>query len=660
MYERLPDFENIKRAANEQGQFRTLRLAIHNYYAWQSVAETEFSRRIAKAACQLGWESLEAASSVEINDFDPDFVIALHFRTPKLTRFPTYGSMVTPPSFIVQQNDGYQFIKNILSYDGYLCSSEAIKRWLSDILYRTHKVCFVAPWFTTSHLVPYREPNLRRPRLLYAGTNWDGPRFGDLFANLDEEPYVDIYGPEAAWSHIRRSYRGSLLFDGVTILDALHNAGVGLCLHRQEHCATGTPSSRIFEIAASGAVAICQEHPFIRDVFRDSVLYLDTATDAQRLTKQIAEHMKWIAQNPEEALELSRCAYEIFAQNYTLEKLLRDLVPHHEELLRRKKLGWHRAAKIPSSKSTQMIVRVGDRSAAYVERALESICSQTNSHVGAILVQYKEVPGLPDLLQKYRRQLSVQTIESSYTGSRSTQLWDGLRAVSSEYFGILDDDDTIHPNHVSSLLSLLHKFSDCGVAYSGAIRVWESEVDSTISEELPSEPAELAYFEPFDPGRLTALDNFITSNSFVARSSLLDDLGDDPQLPLLEDLFLLLFLCGKTDFIFSYEATCEFRWRGNRKGNSVLLDQQKWGAARKRIETLLWKQSLPSAQQIGHSSLSELQRQVDTRLARIETTLAETKAEADVTALRLDRYVNLPFFRLMRKIRRQLFRLPEP
>jgi hypothetical protein len=163
-----------------------LKIAIHNHYAGQQVAETEFSQRICLAARNIGWEAIEVTSSAEINLCKPDFVIALAFRTPKLTRFPTYGSMVTPPAFF---GHDAQFIKNILSYDGYLCSSEHIEKWLKDILYLTRKNCFIAPWYTSSHLVPYSRPQLEAPRLLYAGTNWDGPRFGELFTRLDSKPY---------------------------------------------------------------------------------------------------------------------------------------------------------------------------------------------------------------------------------------------------------------------------------------------------------------------------------------------------------------------------------------------------------------------------------------------------------------------------------------
>jgi Glycosyl transferase family 2 len=645
-----------------------LRIAIHNHYAGQEVAETEFSKRICFAASNLGWESLEAGSSAEIARFAPDFVIALHFRTPKLTKYPTYGSMVTPPAYFVHDD---QFLKHILSYDGYLSSSQHISSWLRDVLYNTQKIHFVSPWYTSSHNVPYRRPQIAKPRLLYTGTNWDGPRYRELFEGLDAHSYLDIYGPANAWSYVKNSFRGLLPFDGTSIFDALHSSGVGLCLHRKEHREAATPSSRIFEIVASGAIAICQDHPFIRENFGDSVLYLDPAGETPTLLKQISQHMSWIAENQEQAFDLSKRAYDIYSKRYTLEKLLSDLVPHHHRIAAQK-ITRHVHPGVRKDSRVQFIVRVGDRGCTYLERALDSLAGQTCGPVGVILVRYENVPDLAQLLKKYDQQLHVTILDSPCNGFRSTQLWAGLQAVSSDYFGILDDDDVIHPGHVDSLLRLLEGSDTYSVAYSGSIRVWESQHGSPGPQpphQTPSEPAELTYFEPFDLNRLVALENFITSNAFLARSSLLEDLGEDPRLPFLEDLFLLLHLCRKARFVFSYEATSEFYWRHTRDDNTVLQDEGGHLGAKERIKDILWKQSFHCTQDVGHNLVGW-----ETRLSALEHKLAQTEIaltdannalthannRIDGLTIRLNRYLNLPLIDLVRRFRRRLFRLPPP
>jgi Glycosyl transferase family 2 len=531
-----------------------LRIAISNSFAGQEVAETGLSRRIYQAALSLGWEAAEVSSSTEINTLNPDFVIALHFFTPKLTRHPTYGCMWNPPSFF-EREDSY--VKNVLSYDGYLSSSPYINNWLRDKLRATHKKYFLAPFYTSCHYIPYQPPDISRPRLVYAGTNWDGPRYKKLFQRLDSEPYVDIYGGEGAWSYLKHSYRGVLPFDGSSILTALNRAGAGLCLHKEEHRQTATPSLRIFEIAASGAVAICQEHPFIREAFGDSVLYLGPTLNTQETVRQISEHMRWITLHREEALAMSRRAYKIFAEGYSLERLLSQIAPHHQKLISEKGFVAGPVGRGRGVERVQFIVRVGNSGLAAAERALNSIAGQTYPHVAAIVVKQVEVAGLRGLLKKYERRFPVEVVDCAETVSEGALLWAGLKAVSSEYFAVLDDDAAIYPNHVGSLISLLDEFGSCGLAYSGVIHTSATKAASNGQGSRSStEPATLAYFEPFNRDRLTVSNNPVSFNSFVARSRLISDI-ELPQLNEQGDSFLTLCLSTKTDCLFSYEATCE-------------------------------------------------------------------------------------------------------
>lgn len=639
-----------------------MRIAIHNHYAGQEVAETEFSRKLCRAASNLGWEAAEVRVSAEINQFRPDFVLALHFRTPKLTQYPTYGSMVTPPAYFVHDD---RFVKNILSYDGYFSSSDHITSWLKDVLYQTGKKYFISPFYTSCQSVPYRPPCIDQPRLLYFGTNWDGSRHKELFQQLDVTPTLDIYGPRGVWSYLHQSYRGVLPFDGSSIFEALNQAGVGLCLHRAEHCAAATPSTRIFEIAASGAIGICQEHPFVRRAFGDSVLYFDDVANPEQAALQIAEHLHWIKENPEQALRLSKKAYDIFTRDYTLERLLSDVVPHHRRLVEQKGFAISPARRSPKGKTVQFIVRVGERSTRYIRRALDSLAAQTEGRVGALLVRYGEVPGIDELQERYGDKLAIEIVESPCTGFRSTQLWAGLNNITAEYFGILDDDDILHPNHVYSLLQVFAQSENFGVAYSGSIRVWEADQEGSIAsppDVVPAEQAELTYFDPFDLNRLVALQNFITSNAFIARSSLLKGLGKDPQLPLLEDLFLVLYLCRRAEFAFSYEATSEFYWRDHKNDNTAWKNQQDWVSAREKIKTLLSGQSFDFTQTVGLSKvsrlddLSRLESRLGDRLAQVNANLAQMNAKLDAATTRLERYANLPFVSIVRRLRRILLR----
>lgn len=620
-----------------------MRVAIYNPFLGECVAETELSRRIYLASINLGWEAAEVSSSVEIKSFNPDIVLALHFRVPKLVGFPTYGCMWNPPAFCELEDI---FIKNILSYDGYLSSSLQVNLWLEDILYSTAKKFIIAPFYTSCNETSYQAPNLQNPHLVYIGSNWDGPRFKELFLKLDQEDYMEVYGKKDGWQYLTSSYKGALLFDGVTVVKTLNQAGVGLCLHRDEHCKAHIPSMRIFEIAASGAVAICNEHPFIQENFGDSVLYLSSNLNTDERVRQISEHLRWIKTNPKEAFEMSRKAHRIFVDNFSLEKLLLGLLPYHKQLVEKK--GFTAPQHLNTSlvkktyKKVQIIVRVGGRDISKIKRALDSIAAQTYPNIGVIIVRWREVEKLEILLKEYSQRLSIEVLNVEDSSCRSTSLWAGINAVASEYFGILDDDDLLHCNHVDSLVSLLDEYDEYGVAYSGSIHVWEPDNDGEVLQldlQQIAEPASLTYFNHFEMTEVISFRNFITTNSFIARSSLIDkNIRKDPQLNVFEDFFLLLNFSKKTRYIFSYEATCEFYHRVSMQDNSVFESRQLWDEATHRIERMMWNQEFPSKQTLGQfrAMQAELEK-LRAQLQSYQTELGQSQAQLQQTQAELER-----------------------
>jgi len=623
-----------------------MRIAIQNPYADPWVAEAELSRRIAIAARHLGWEAAEVHDSVEIRQFAPDFVLALHCNSPKLAGYPTYGCMWNPPVFF----EGIEAtLTNILTYDGYLVSSEAIARWLHQFLCNTPKVFLSAPIYTSCPENQYQPPNLSDLRLVYLGSNWDGSRFHQLFELLDRQPYMAIYGNAQGWTHLQQAYQGTLPYDGVSVLNTLNRAGVGLCLHRDEHRQAGVPSMRIFEIVAAGAVAICGEHPFIRDAFGDSVLYIDPDVAPPEQVQQIAAHMDWIRQHPQAAQAMTAEAHQLFLQHYTLEKLLLDLVPRHQELIQHKGFIASPHTDRPDSGQVQFIVRAGGRGTAFVGRSLDSIAKQTYKNVAVLIVKYRDIDGLDDLLSQYGDRMPITVIDSPPSGYRSKTLWDGLAAVTSEYFAILDDDDTIHPNHVHSLITRLDQSPTAGVAYSGSFKVLEAGND-TAPERLIS--AGLAHYLPFDLDELLNFRNYITSNSYVARSAILKAIvGKDPLMDLGEDFCLLLHLCQRTPFVFSYEATSEFYWRDDTRDNVTYRGKPAWREANSRLRFMFWKQEFAPGKTIQSSQRLQIDLKKIKEKLEIERR-SHQEAIATINAMQTSKFWQLRdgWFKLKRKL----------
>jgi glycosyltransferase involved in cell wall biosynthesis len=638
-----------------------MKILVFNPFIDKFSAETEISKRISIAAQNLGWKIQETSSPNEVNEFNPDFVLMLHFNTPKLFGYPTYGCMWNPPVFFKKYGDSIGQpetpVKNILSYDAYLSSGGEIDSWLDKTLQNTRKTYFTAPFYTSCNRCSYTPPDLSNLSLTYVGTNWDGFRFKQLFKNLDSYEFMKVYGPQSGWQFLKKSYRGSLPFDGTSVLDTLNRSGAGLCLHKKEHCAAEIPSMRIFETVSSGAVAICGEHPFIRKNFGDLVLYLEENLSPREQCEQISDYINWIGSNSKKALEMSRAAHEIFVNHFSLETLLENILPLHKNLAKRKgfipiqQTNKNSCDEINSQKCVQFIVRVGGRNLALIKRSLDSIANQTYQYVSVIIVQYKEVSGLYKLLKNYENRMPINVITSHVTGFRSTQLYDGLNNLKSDYFAILDDDDTIHSNHAYTLVSYLEKNLHVGVVYSGAIRIWESINDSSKSS-YNTGSVSLVHFEPFDIRKIANLKNCISSNSFIARTSCLSNISQsDPSFSVAEDLFLILNLAKKELFQFTYETTCEHYWSENTLDNISLKDGKPyknkiWTQEGERLLSLFWEDefiyNIDNSQNIKSEYISKkLLEMYSSKIPKISIPLDSDNVQLPISVFNILRFIYL-------------------
>jgi len=518
-----------------------MRIALHNPFQETWFAESELARRIGLAAQTLGWEAQEVRSATEIQAFQPDCVLALHNNAPKLTEFPTYGCMWNPPVFFEQVEGA---IANILTYDGYLVASPTIEQWLHRLLLQTPKPFLKAPFYTSSPATPYQAPDLAVPQLFYCGSNWDGQRFQALFQALDAQPYTTIYGNPQGWSYLRQSYRGALPFDGSSVLKTLQQAGVGLCLHRPEHRQAGVPSMRIFEIVAAGSVAICSDHPFIRQAFGETVLYLEAEASATEQARQIDHHMAWISAHPERAIALSQAAHQRFTAHYTLETLLQNLETLHQEVLPEKQFTAHGHWQMEGEPSVQVVMLGMQQSEAEIGRSLLSLSRQTYPNLSVLLVQTE---GAAEPSAWHHTDVSINRLPLPDGLPLSSILRKSAAAVQSDYVGFLEAGDTLHPNHIGLLVQCLRQNSHAGMAYSASLCPEAKSVQSVTP------------IRPFSLERLLRLDPLIAPSSVLMRQSCVAEiLGKeqaDPQLQEAGWLYLWLCLVLKTAVLFNYEVT---------------------------------------------------------------------------------------------------------
>lgn len=244
--------------------------------------------------------------------------------------------------------------------------------------------------------------------------------------------------------------------------------------------------------------------------------------------------------------------------------------------------------------SVDYIVRVGGRDVGFVRRCLASLAAQTAPGVGAILVRYAPVPGLEAEMERWRpylRRLHLVDLPPGGPSGRSTTLWAGLAAVEADLFGMLDDDDALHSNHVASLAPLAWGGA---VAAAGSVQVWD-DAGGPLPPPVTGEKAEHRHFHGLpraDRARFLNERMPIHSSAFLAPSSLRPAIGPDPDLDVSEDTYLIRRLLRVAPLRASLRVSSDFHWRDGQADNTAFSQAGRQEAAlrmadRERLDPVL-------------------------------------------------------------------------
>ena len=314
------------------------------------IADREAGNRMLAACRNLGWEvhdfEMIAGHEEEIRKINPDFIFTnkwnLHFGLKeKLAGYKVYALLPHPtatyfsgffnfyPKFKDNKFPELKFL------DGFVISMPQVSLFKHYIEKQGRKFY----GFKGYSSVQYQDfVEVEHNQLVYMGMNWDSRRrsgkFSKIFKMLAERQEAIFYGSANSWENlVGNAYKGYFQGSGVAVLDMLRKSGISLMFHSKQHMKSGAPSGRGFEAAASGVIGISDKHPFLVENFGDSFLYIDVDTSAEKIVMQIEKHLVWIKQNPNKAKAKARKAYDIFINNYTLEKLLLNVAHMHEKIL---------------------------------------------------------------------------------------------------------------------------------------------------------------------------------------------------------------------------------------------------------------------------------------------------------------------------------------
>ena len=517
---------------------------------WRNCAENQAFNSLRIAAERLGHLLVHCSNSMEIEERDPDFVLATASTQAKLTRHPTFGVIHEGRQrFLLNR----QYFTNLLTYDGYLTISDSTRRFLENVLVGVGRQCEIGSYYNVPHRVKFSAPVQElackgRVKITYFGTNWD-KRQWDLFQRLDGEGLVEIYGPPAAWEQLSGgSYRGALPFDGEAPQRTYACNGAGLVLLSEQHLRDDVISNRVFEIASVGAVAVACDTPWLRKHFGESLYYFNQHDTSGRIIERLREILFEIQENPVAAAERAQRAREIFESQFSAEVLLHKAIEYFER--------WKQPRTAPDRQThpeVSVIIRCGGRSLSVLGRALSSLRDQTYGRVTAILVMWREfdaaelqrfvIGGLVDL-----------RVVKCPAGDRSATLSAGLQAIETPYFAILDDDDAWFPTHLERVFEVHRSSPDTRLVITGVVQ----EIKTAFPIMGGGEERRRVHCFGYPTKASTAWEiiSAFAPNGFVAQSALLDlRLLANPEMATAEDSHLLVGLAAKAPPRFNYAAT---------------------------------------------------------------------------------------------------------
>ena len=420
-----------------------------------------------------------------------EFVISLHFQSPRLYDIDTYITLWNPPEFY--HVFGYQpSIAALASHSDVLsCHSDMADRHALNVFggFGRH---LDTPLPTLFHSLPkpYLDPVIGPDsRLFYIGINWERisgtrGRHHDLLERLDAEDLINIHGPEEfygvkPWEGFK-NYRGEIPFDGRSVLVELNRSGICLAFSSAAHQRSGIMSNRLFEGLAAGAAVICNPHPFIDKYFSDCVYVVDDQGTSLELCEKVQEIVNRVRQDPEDALRRARLGQQRLAERFSLDGCLADLLAGHGERTERR-----RNATLGEPGSVSVLALFSEGGLDILADMIANATRQVNvaTHLTILCpASFGEVhrDEIDSLVQAARAAPAIASINvrpydgfgdsaSALASARGAVVADILRRVDSEFLAFMDCDEFWFSGHLAALVEALRRSPDAQAAVSGKI-----------------------------------------------------------------------------------------------------------------------------------------------------------------------------------------------
>lgn len=469
-------------------------------YTWPGAntnAESEVIRRMLVAAKNIGvnvdvvskegfiLDSNFNKTTTAFHDGDYEFMITLHYDDVKMWDSFHYHTLWNPPLISLQYVQYPNIVKNIISNDDFLIYDDGgMSNHLHAMLIDTPRNLQGASSLTASFpATAAMKNNLDNPTLFYCGINWEKmigatPRHEGLFQLLDKLDNVKLFGPASTWQGYK-TYRGTIPFDGFSLIQEINKCGVVLALSSDFHYRAGAATNRVYEGCAAGAVVISDTNRFIKKHFGDSVLYIDFDKEhPERMFEQIKKHLDWIKNNKDKALKLAQKSQKIFLEKFTFEKQLLDVIANHKN--RVKAVSGALYAKNDKTKTLITLfldsVKFSVQDEMILKNAINNIQRQIDKNIVlAICCDNKNLKAIKKFTESLKSNIDIVFKpfdiydEFDYKWmSRGQMLLDTINDVPHDYLCILSGAESMFSDHITTLKRRLQDNSDAVAAHCGA------------------------------------------------------------------------------------------------------------------------------------------------------------------------------------------------
>ena len=497
----------FKLPENAVGRFAIVKL-------WPDIktAEDECIARLKIAAKMLGVECVEVYSDgrliespeIKVSKKNVDFVIHLHYDTPKNYDAFSFVALWNPVRFYHEW--GYsRCSRNLTSHDDFIsCSSDAADDHVSRMIRNssTHLSAQFHLYHSTADIV--FPPSLGECKLFYAGINWEAisggkSRHQEVLKRLDRTGLLSIYGPKffqgvRVWEGYE-SYVREIPFDGTSMIEEISKAGLALVLSSSAHKDSGLMTNRLFESVAAGALVICDENPFARRYFGDSLLYVDGRAQADQIYTDIVQHLNWAKSHPERALDMIAQAQDIMSQKFTLKMHLRDL--YLGLSARKQQLANLQNPSIKPHLQINLYLLMPEFSASILNAHIESVGVQEYQHFRPIIVIDKfdaekfrvEIAGVLSLASAPIELLEVDFFNRVINANIKVRKRLGeiiLQLISArseaDAIMIVAPNEKLFSNHLAVLAGALRRDSSINCAATGALLVSDDTIIRSVHE----------------------------------------------------------------------------------------------------------------------------------------------------------------------------------